>query len=233
MSKEAPTVSLARLWFSAVALVVLAACASPTSHQAAADPRPVLPTEKYAIEVAKAPEVLRLSAHAEGLSSSQTAALRTFADRWEDSDHDVISIQSPANASNADDVYRTARAARSFLIAQGVDGSRIRAADYDAQDPKAPIILTFLRYQATGPSCGRAWSNIAIAHSDEPYPEFGCSVTANIAAMVANPEDLVHPRTTDPSDPNRRETVLGDYRQGADPSSAVNTQANGGFVSGF
>jgi pilus assembly protein CpaD len=232
VSKDTPTMPQARLWLTAVALAALAACASHDDEQALKT-KPVLPTEQYAIDVAKAPEVLRLSPHSGGLSPNQAAALRTLADRWADSDHGDIAIRSPTNTSDPAGVFRTAKEAHRFLIDQGVDQSRIQTADYVSDDPKAPIIISFLRYQATGPNCGLSWSNIAVSHSNQPYPEFGCSITANIAAQVSNSEDLIHPRTTDPSDANRRETVLGLYRQGAATASAEESQANGGVATGF
>ena len=50
---------------------------------------------------------------------------------------------------------------------------------------------------------------------NKPYWNFGCATQRNIAAMVANPADLVQPRG-ERADPNRmrRTTVLENYRQG-------------------
>jgi len=48
-----------------------------------------------------------------------------------------------------------------------------------------------------------------------------------IAAQVADPADLLHPRTEAPPDAARRQTVLDKYRQGAVTSAAKDTQANG------
>ena len=51
-------------------------------------------------------------------------------------------------------------------------------------------------------------------------PEFGCSTQANLAAMVANPNDLITPRVMTPSSAPRRATSIGKYESGADPSGA-------------
>jgi pilus assembly protein CpaD len=52
-------------------------------------------------------------------------------------------------------------------------------------------------------------------------------VTANIAAQIADPEDLLHPRAETPPDGSRRQVVLDKYRTGATTSTAKDTQANG------
>jgi pilus assembly protein CpaD len=233
MSKDLPIMSRARVWFSVAALATLAACASAGDRESATAAQPALPTERYSIDVGRGPEVLRLSAHADGLSQNQQSALRVVAGRWVDGDHGDLSIKTPANPADPGGAFRTAKEASRYLVSQGVDESRIHAGEYASDDPKAPIVISFSRYEATGPKCGRAWSNIAVDHSDEPYPEFGCSITANVAAQVADSEDLIHPRAEDPSDAGRRDSVIGTYRQGGDPSSAVNSQANGGLTSAF
>jgi pilus assembly protein CpaD len=56
----------------------------------------------------------------------------------------------------------------------------------------------------------------------------GCATQRNLAAMVANPEDLVHPRGETPRPSERRDTVWGKYVAGQptiskrDPSEHAN-----------
>jgi pilus biogenesis lipoprotein CpaD len=49
---------------------------------------------------------------------------------------------------------------------------------------------------------------------NEPYANFGCAQQHNIAALVANPQDLNVPRTSTPPDAMRRSKVISDYRTG-------------------
>jgi pilus assembly protein CpaD len=44
--------------------------------------------------------------------------------------------------------------------------------------------------------------------------ELGCATQSNLAAMVANPEDLVTPAGEDPADGTRRTTIITKYRAG-------------------
>jgi pilus assembly protein CpaD len=106
----------------------------------------------------------------------------------------------------------------------------VRIEGYDANgDGKAPLRVSFLSYHAVGPQCGASWSDISKEASNEPYPEFGCAVTANLAAQVADPADLLHPRASDPPDALRRADVLNKYRQAQVTSTPKDPQADGTF----
>jgi pilus assembly protein CpaD len=72
-----------------------------------------------------------------------------------------------------------------------------------------------MRYVAEGPECGNDWSeNLARNPKNFNYPDFGCSQQRNLAAMIANPADLLGPRTEGPRDSNRRDDVYGKYVSG-------------------
>ena len=110
--------------------------------------------------------------------------------------------------------------------------ANIRIVGYDAGgDPRAPVRVGYIRYEAQGPQCGQSWENLADVRQNREYDEFGCAVTANVAAELASPEDLLHPRAMTPPDAARRETVITKYRQGDTTSTAKDTQANGAVSS--
>jgi pilus assembly protein CpaD len=108
----------------------------------------------------------------------------------------------------------------------------VRIVSYDAgADAAVPVVVGFLRYDAKGPQCGHDWGNLANAFNNEVYEQFGCSITANIAAQVADPADLLHPRTETAPDATRRQVVLDKYRQGSTTATAKDAQANGAVSS--
>jgi len=47
-----------------------------------------------------------------------------------------------------------------------------------------------------------------------PYPDFGCATQRNFAAQVANPADLIGPRSMTPAAAERRDVVWGKYIKG-------------------
>jgi pilus assembly protein CpaD len=93
-----------------------------------------------------------------------------------------------------------------------------------------PIIVGFTRYEAHGPQCGH-WESFTKDYENRPSNNFGCAVTANFAAMIANPADLATPRPMTPADANRRETILEKYRKGEQTSTSKDAQANGAVSS--
>jgi pilus assembly protein CpaD len=223
----------ASLLLAGLSLLALGACASdPHADHKPADPPAITPSEQFSIKVQPAPLELKLGPHPDGISPTQAAALRDFIGRWNDADRGMITVKAPSHGPNPEAVYRTATGARDFLIAQGVSPDVVRIVGYDAgADPAAPILIGFLRYEAKGPTCGQNWGNLADAFKNENYAEFGCSVTANMAAQVADPEDLLHPRAETPPDGSRRQIVLDKYRQGSTTATAKDTQANGAISS--
>jgi pilus assembly protein CpaD len=216
----------AGLWLSGVALLALAACASDPSPNKLKRADPVTPTEQYAIEVAPAPLELKLAAHGSGLSPTQADALRDFYGRWADGERGAITLKAPEHGPDPAATYRTVTDTRDFLIAAGVDATDIRIVGYEAGgDAAAPVRVGFMRYEATGPDCGTKWEDLARVAKNKPYAQYGCAVTANMAAQIADPSDLLSPRPSEPPDAIRRETVLDKYRQGMTTSAQKDQQA--------
>ncbi len=63
--------------------------------------------------------------------------------------------------------------------------------------------------------------------SNQPQPNFGCAVTSNMTAQIADPGDLLGPRTMTPQDAARRQVVLQKYRAGEKTGAEIDDGANG------
>jgi pilus assembly protein CpaD len=222
------------LWLASLSLLALGACATDgtSGPKTAAAPPPITPSERYAIQVDPSPLELKLGVHDAGISPNQADALRDFVGRWMQTDRAPITIKAPEHGPAQAAVYRTAAAARDYIVGQGVDPGAVRIVGYEAgDDHDAPVVVGFVRYQARGPQCGRSWTNLATDYHADGYAEFGCAVTANIAAQIAEPADLLHPRDTDAPDAQRRQNVLDKYRQGTQTATVKDSQANGAVSS--
>lgn len=199
------------------AAVALSACASRPAELA------TTPTEIWTdkVKVDKQPDSLLLGVHADGLSPNQAASVAGFIDQWRQVEGGEITVQVPVGASP-----RMVAGVQAALAAQGAPIGSIVLASYDAAgDAAAPIIVAYDRYTVETPKCGTDWESLTRTRNNEAYANFGCAVTANIAAQVANPEDLLHPRATTPVDAQRRAVVLGKYRAGEKTSSVREDQA--------
>lgn len=203
-----------------------AACAS-TADQASLTPEALTPTEQFPIEIRQQPEEMRLAAHPEGLSYAQEQALGDLAARWRAQGGGAITIQAPTIGGRAVAVA-SAEGSRNLLVSLGVSPEEVRIAGYDGPPDQPPVLrVTFMTYQASGPTCGESWENLAADGANRPWANFGCAVTANIAAQVANPRDFLTPRGQGPADATRRSTVLDKYRKGEVSGQKTDEKSNG------
>jgi len=210
-----------------LSLLILGACATEKGQ---GNPEPVTPSERYSIDVHSAPEELKLAPHAAGLSPTQEAALSDFVRRWMLAEGGDITVKAPEHGADRASNYRSVTEARDYLIDRGVSARQVHIASYDpGDDQNAPIVVGYLRYQAKGPVCGQEWGDLSAESDNREYNNFGCSMTANIAAEVANPADLVSPREMDPADAQRRQNVTDLYRKGQITSTQKDPQADATF----
>jgi pilus assembly protein CpaD len=206
------------------AVLALAGC---THVQAGPDPAlgvapNVLDAWNGAIQVTPQPDEIRLAAHPTGLSGNQARALAEFHGRWMQAEGGEITVAAPNEGG-----YRVGTEARAYLLAQGAPAGSVKLIGYDAGDQTdAPVIVGYRRYTVSTPNCG-SWDNLSRSFSNAAYGNMGCAVTSNMAAQLANPGDLIAPRTMDPADPARRGTVFDKYRKGDTTSSAKDAQASG------
>lgn len=213
----------------AAALLGLSACASAGVEPPV--PAPVSRTdgEKWRdqIKVDGRTDEIQLAVHAAGVSANQDQALSALVSRWLSAQAREIVISAPLGGANAPTAGGMAVQVRERLMFYGAAPAYVRVVGYDAtgQDA-APMRVGFEIFTAEGPTCG-AWENLTATRKNEAYGNFGCAVAANLAAQIANPEDLIRPRDSTPIDAGRRDTVLGKYRKGQITSSAKDEQATG------
>jgi pilus assembly protein CpaD len=116
------------------------------------------------------------------------------------------------------------------LTALGVPRARILVGTHDAVGADERVEIGFVSYVAHTDSCGDWSQDVAATETNLPTINFGCAVQHNIAAMIADPRDLIAPRPMGDSDTKRRETVMTQYEQGL-PTAAQKTQDQSGKVS--
>jgi pilus assembly protein CpaD len=176
-------------------------------------------SQRHPILVSQQPATLsiRVASGAHGLSASQAAQLSDFLARYrsKDSGNSKLVIGVPTGSPNESAAMRAVANMREMIREFGFSESTVSMAPYaGGRDPSAPIRLAYLRYVAEAPECGFWPTNLAYDPRNLPYPNFGCAQQHNLAAQVANPADLLGPRTTAPADAERRAVVIDRYRQG-------------------
>lgn len=122
-----------------------------------------------------------------------------------------LGISVPNGApSRAAITYFAERAA-----ATGISRDKILVSTHDVANGDWRVDVNYISYTARADNCGRDWSDDLAYTLDNRTPaNFGCAVQHNIAAMVANPRDLLGPGPMGPVSTARRATVMDHYEKG-------------------
>jgi len=126
----------------------------------------------------------------------------------------VISVPNGAAAHEAI-TYFAERAA-----ATGISRDKILVSTRDVANGDMRVDVSYIAYKASADSCGDWSEDLAFTAENQTSQNFGCAVQRNIAAMVADPRDLLGPREAGSLDTARRQTVIDLYEQGK-PSAAI------------
>lgn len=161
----------------------------------------------------------------QSLDRNADLQLQRFATDYLDHGSGALAVTAPQRFGNApaEDVARR-------LSSLGVPEDRIMFGTQDEPGSPGGIKLTYIRYMAKTPDCGNWSSNLSKTYDNATSPNFGCATQKNIAAMIADPRDLVSPQTASATDAQRRLIVLDKYRKG-EPTVAQRTQQQSGAVS--
>ena len=159
---------------------------------------------------------LPVAASDRGATAPQRASLEGFLAGYDRTAAPVLTIAAPSGSAND---LAAADAASDFAhLAKksGVPASRIMLASYQAgpEEVSAPVRVSFLAMRAQTNKCGSWPKDILETSENKHYADFGCSYQNNVAAQIANPEDLLGPRKQTPIDPANRGVVIGDYQEG-------------------
>ncbi len=192
-------------------------------------PTPLTPTSRYSLQVEPGFDRIALAVHETGLSDNQSQALRDMVNRYAAERAQVLTVEAPSG----DDPVSSEAAWRikGALEAAGVPSYQVRVVTYVAPDPRAPVLVGFDTVRAVVPQCGREWTNLARTANNAGSSNFGCAVNANLAAQIANPRDIITPRTMTPADSGRRSVVIDHYRAGEQTAAIRETVVDRSRVS--
>lgn len=178
--------------------------------------------------------VVKVDDGLQSLGRGEDARVKAFVESWKARGQGMLNAATP-DGTNAAATTAALNELKKLLAAGGVDKGSVQYTSYKpaGDDALAPITLSFVTYAASAPDCGSDWSeNLGFTPRNQPWPDFGCSTQHNLAAIVADPRDLIEPRTSDPADAMRRSTVLEKYRAGETTETTLGEeQKNAGAVS--
>lgn len=149
------------------------------------------------------------------VTRAQKESLLGFLEGYDRAAASVVTISVPTGSANEIAAQSAARGLAKVAAANGVRRDRIAFISYDAGagDIAAPVRVTYSAMRAHTDKCGRWSADIADTTENKHYTNFGCSYQNNLAAQIANPNDLLGPRQQTPVDATRRGVVIDGYRK--------------------
>ncbi len=183
-------------------------------------------TQRHPIMVSQEPAVLsvHVARGSQGLTARQRSEVLDFANRYRASDagNSRLVISAPSGSSNEIDAMAAVDETRDLIIQSGFAEAVIAVEAYQAEGARAaPMRVSYMRYVAEGPDCGHTWAHDPnYDNKNLPSRNFACATQHNLAAQVANPADLLGPRSETPRDSSRRDVVYDNYVQGKATASA-------------
>ena len=139
-----------------------------------------------------------------------------FAYAFMQSGSDVIAIVLPDGSANGYAAGAIAIQIEQVFLNAGVPLASIQYRSYPARqsETNAPIRLAYAHITANVERCSSWPDELSRNFRNEHYANYGCATQYNLAAMVANPLDLLYPRMMTPPNAARRDGVLGNYQTG-------------------
>jgi pilus assembly protein CpaD len=180
------------------------------------------PNERHPIAVRQGEVSLDLAVYpsASGLNESQKGQVYGFLRDYKAQSSDRLLIRAPSGGPNETAAMRAYDDIRKALRSAGVSPELVVLEPYFANgDPSAPLRVSYLQFVAIPPDCPDWSEDIGRDPQNMPWPDQGCATQRNLAAMVANPEDLIRPRGETPRPGERRDVVWGKYVAG-DPTGS-------------
>lgn len=209
-------------------LAALPACVAAVALLSACDkPQTTMPDTAalYPISVERRAVYLRLTPAGDGgLRWEDEAEARAFLADWTASGRGALRVSAAAKRQEGALLADVRLAAR----AVGADAGNLRLAA-PTQDP-ATAYLVFEKLTAVQPDCGMEAAGLD-SDKNNRSGVLGCATRRNLAAMVANPSDLVVPAQASGAPfAQRRTLVIENWRKGKPTGAQGAEQDNGGGV---
>jgi pilus assembly protein CpaD len=215
--------------FAGVALMLLAGC--DTYDHVIVGSVPDDYRTNHPIVIGEQPVKIDIpvGAYDRGLTHAQRGALEGFLEPYDRRAAPPLQILVPVGSANEPAARRAAEGMAAVARRNGVPASKIVIASYQVPTPEvqAPIRVVYTRVTASTDRCGR-WPDDMLNDADNRhYADFGCSSQHNLAAQVADPNDLIGPRKQGDIDAANRGATITTYEQrGISPEFLGSSEVN-------
>jgi pilus assembly protein CpaD len=215
-------------------LMSLGACATHAPTAITSDYLEGTALSRNEVGVSKRTEFLEVAIDpsASELNDADRARIRNFVGSYAQRGHGPLVLSLPAASANPQLAVTAVAEARTIAWEKGIRYDEIEGSAHGAGEAYSqPMILAYQAYEAVAPEClSKASLDFSDVASNNNLPTLGCSVRTNLAAMIADPADLLGNRPLEAGDAGRREVIMDKFRKG-EPTAASRTAQESGAVS--
>lgn len=212
----------------------LAGCKTTTTAQETTGSVPASYRERHPIALKEGKKTLTLfvGAGRGGLSPTQRAEVLAFAQNWKRDATGGITVDRPAGSANERAAGDTLKEALSILVQAGVPNNGIGIRAYDPGSNNATLRFGYPLTVADAGPCGLWPDDLGASYDtkhfqNQQYYNLGCATQRNLAAMVAEPADLVQPRAEGPAYNAKRTFGVDKWRKGDSPATTYPDASKG------
>ena len=174
-----------------VAALALSGCVADELKTDDSVRSPVHASDNYPIVRIKGPHTLEMGSKYKSLNPEQTNAVETFIQLAKQSGAKEMTVERPSGGGNSASV---ASEIASLMVAGGLARSDVDFRVYNASS-MAPVRVSYSSTYAGTKRCGDWSKDLADTSDNTSYPNLGCAVQADLAAMIADPNTLIVPKT--------------------------------------
>ncbi len=177
---------------------------------------------KNKVQVAESIERLELYTRPNGLelSARDQAAVSQFLQAYGHGGNGPLYINVPSSAQAGLGSQQAQALIRQNLSAIGLGGAAVQTGQYQTPyGSPAPVVVSYRTLKTIPQDC-RHLGDMTDTFANQPYDNFGCFHTANLAAMIGDPRQLLEPYAMTIPDSQRRQTVYDKYIKGENTASA-------------
>jgi len=163
----------------------------------------------------------------------QRAEVLAFAQNWKRVATGGITIDRPVGSPNERAANDTLKEALSIIAQTGIPNNGVGIRPYTpVSGENGTLRLNYPLTKAVAGPCG-LWPDDVGPNNDEKhfenreYYNFGCASQRNLAAMVAEPADLVQPRAETPAYTAKRTFGIDKWRKGDSPATTYPDSSKG------
>jgi pilus assembly protein CpaD len=216
-------------------LAALLAGCNTTADKEITDSIPTEYRQRHPITIGEGRQTLEVfvGAGRGGLTPTQRAEVLAFAHAWHREATAGIVIERPAGSPNERAARDTLKEVLSILAHAGIPNHGIGIRPYHAgKNSVAALRLNYPRVAAHAGPCGLWPDDLGPSYETQhfenrPFYNLGCAHQRNLAAMVADPADLVQPRAEAPVYRAKRTFGAEKWRKGESPGTVYPDNSKG------